>query len=77
MNKIVLDESALSALDALDERVEICDSTGRVIGFFSPRCDASEFEIDDPPSEGELDRIEDEFDGRPLPEIMKDLSARK
>jgi hypothetical protein len=77
VNKIILDPPALAKLDDLKEGAEICDETGRVVGYFRPAAhfldyDENEMNVDDE----ELERIEQNLDGRPLREIIKDLEAK-
>ncbi len=36
MNKIVVDPPLRSRLDNLDSRLELCDQSGRVLGYFVP-----------------------------------------
>jgi len=61
----------------LAARVEICDESGNVLGYFSPKGDRSLYEgIEVPISEEELDRREKEGGGRTLAEILADLENR-
>ena len=76
MNKVILNQAALTKLNQLKEGAEICDKTGRVVGFFTPAVDSSLYEVENPPSEEELDAIEQQLDGRPLADIMRDLKGK-
>jgi hypothetical protein len=59
MTQVVLDASAVNQLNNLTHPVELCDSSGRVLGEFVPRIDMSEWEPVSPAaSEEELDRRE-------------------
>lgn len=59
MTQIILDTSVSCRLNDLTHSVELCDSSGRVLGRFVPRIDMSEWEPLSPAaSEEELDRRE-------------------
>ena len=36
MNKVMLDETLRSKLNGLDTRLELCDESGRTLGYFLP-----------------------------------------
>ena len=36
MNKVVLDPSTRSSLNGLDQSVEVCDESGKTLGYFVP-----------------------------------------
>jgi len=73
MIKLTIDQDLREKLCNLQQRLEICDEFGRVLGYFMPAVDPSMYEgVDAPASEEELRRIEKE-DGRPLQEILRDL----
>jgi hypothetical protein len=74
MNRITVDSSLTSKLDALDAPVEVVDETGRTLGHFVPttaavRADDCPFSVD------ELQRMRAENGGRSLEEIWKSLGA--
>jgi hypothetical protein len=57
MTQITLDEALAGKLHGLNEIVQLCDPGGRVLGWFSPQVDMSEWEPVSPEvSEEELDR---------------------
>jgi hypothetical protein len=57
MTQITLDEALAGKLHGLNEIVQLCDPAGRVLGWFSPLVDMSEWEPVSPgASEEELDR---------------------
>jgi hypothetical protein len=57
MPKITLDEALSSKLHQLTEDAELCDPSGRVLGYFIPQVDMSEWEPVSPgASEEELER---------------------
>ena len=39
MNKIILDSAILAALPNLDHFAELCDPSGRTLGYFTPAVD--------------------------------------
>jgi hypothetical protein len=74
MDKLILDPALLAKLTTLDHGVELCDPSGRSIGWFQPVVTAETYEGLEPPfSEEELRRAEQEGGGRPLSEILADL----
>ena len=59
MSQVILDANVSSKLSDLTYCVELCDPSGRVLGYFTPRIDMSELEFASPDvSEEELDRRE-------------------
>jgi hypothetical protein len=36
MTKVILDQASLATFDKLKDRTEVCDATGRVLGYFTP-----------------------------------------
>ena len=69
MTKIVLDRSMIRRLNDLKEQFEVCDEAGKILGRFIP----TKTKITVPFSEEELTAFEENLDGRPLAEILKDL----
>ena len=45
MSQFILDANSLQELPMLTHPVDLCDSSGRVIGRFVPKIDLSEWEI--------------------------------
>jgi hypothetical protein len=76
MSSVTLNSEAVSRLNQLTDGGDIHDEAGRLVGFFSPARDLANYEVIDPPSDDELDRIEQYLDGRPLADIMRDLRAQ-
>jgi hypothetical protein len=78
MSKVILDDDLRAKLNGLTETVEVCESTGRVLGFFVPRDEylkdlyakARAAVTDD-----EIERLRGQTGGRPLKEILKDLEG--
>lgn len=77
MQKITLDHAILSKFSAIKECAEVCDETGRVLGYFSPAVDRSEYDnVEIPFTEEQLQQFEQEPGGRSLAEILADLEKR-
>ncbi len=76
MNRVILDQSSLMKLQALSESAEICDATGRVVGFFRPAIDGQTRLPNVPFTDEELDRFAVEPGGRALDEIIDDLETQ-
>ena len=62
MTKLPLDETALTKLRAVKERIEVCDEQGRIVGYFEPSIYAGQVlpEFDD----AEVARRMDEYRAR-------------
>lgn len=76
MVKIVADGALAAKLNDLDRPVEICDSSGRTMGFYSPvhnGAASSERPLRSPHSIEELQKLRQQRTGRPLSEILKRL----
>jgi hypothetical protein len=76
MNRIVVDQSICDTLSELCVPAELCDKSGRVIGYFHPAGDDDYEGYESPLSDEELDRRAREGGGRSLEEIMADLEKR-
>jgi hypothetical protein len=71
------DSETLNRLRQIQERVEIRDGVGEVLGYFTPHIDRSLYEsIEIPISEDELRRRAQKGGGRTLAEILADLEHR-
>ena len=78
MDKLTIDPATGLQLAGLQHPVELCDPSGRVVGWFQPAVTPETFEGLDPPfSEEELRQAEQEDGGRPLKDILADLERRK
>ena len=76
MGKITLDEALRSKLNGLTEELEVCDETGRQVGFFLPRAVYQEMLASWSRtwvSDEELACLSLQTGGRPLAEIWKSL----
>jgi hypothetical protein len=75
MEKLILDVSVVEKLRTVRASAELCDPEGRIVGVFTPTEALSTFEVEDPPSDEELKRIDSNFQGRPLGDILHSLEA--
>ena len=58
MSRVVLDRETLNKLRQPGERVEVCDESGNILGYFSPKADRSVYEnVVVPFTEEELQRV--------------------
>jgi hypothetical protein len=73
MTRLTVDAAFLARLDKLDSVVEVCDESGRTIGYFHPVSHSSEAAVRSPYSDEEIQRRQQQRTGRPLSEIMADL----
>jgi hypothetical protein len=77
MNRIVIDPASVAKLGALEQAAELCDDSGRVLGYFTPSHDRSLYDsVECPVSAEELSRRAQRGGGRPLADIMSDLEKR-
>jgi hypothetical protein len=75
MTKVTIDATTVSKLKEFREMVELRDEAGRVVGHFLPGPPRDENgNIIVPFSDEELDRRSQERGGRPLKDILSDLS---
>ncbi|MCH7727695.1 MAG: hypothetical protein IH991_14615 [Planctomycetes bacterium] len=74
MVRLTIDRNTRTKLHDLKERLQLCDETGRVLGYFQPVVDPSLYEgVDSLVSQEELNRRSKEGGGRPIAEILADL----
>jgi hypothetical protein len=77
MIKVTLDKATLAKLHNLSERVEVCDESGRVVGYAHPAKHTLPPEYEEPPiTKEEIDRLVNEPGGRSLAEILADLRSK-
>jgi hypothetical protein len=82
MTKVVLnDAETVAALDALQQRAEICDSQGRVMGYFVPQSlDRPRYflGVKSPLSKEERERLlrEELKDAKTLPEFWEEMRRK-
>ena len=78
MVRCTIDEATVAKLGSLDKRLEICDETGRLLGYFTPATDPDLYDgVDSPLSKEELIRRSHEGGGRPLADILADLKKQE
>jgi hypothetical protein len=74
MSELIVDSGTLSKLRQVNERVEIRDQAGELIGYFTPKMDRRLYDsVEVPVSEEELRRRALKGGGRTLAEILADL----
>ncbi len=79
MNKIVVEPSLRSKLHNLDSRLELCDQSGKTLGYFVP---ASEHErllyawAQAEFTDEEIERARAEAGGSSIAEVLADLDTR-
>ena len=75
MTRLVLDGAMIEKLNDAHGRIELCDDSGRTLGFFYPTwyAEMSEQDRRGPCSDEELERRRKEPGGKPLSEILKRL----
>ncbi len=77
MTRLILDSDSTEKLRAAQERVQVCDSNGEVLGYFLPSSDRGLYKILDCPfTEEEIEHARNEPGGRSLNEILADLQKR-
>ena len=77
MMRITVDDTLRRKLHGLQSQLELCDESGRVLGYVTPAADHAMYEgVESPTSEQELDRRSREGGGRPLSEILEDLEKQ-
>jgi hypothetical protein len=65
VTRVILDMATSAKLDQVAGQVEVCDPSGRTLGYFTPVVDRSLYEgVEIPFSEEELVRGEEETSGR-------------
>ena len=78
MHKIVVDPPTLAKLDNLDSRLEICDQSGRTLGYFVPSAEQGKLLYDWARQEftdEEIDAARNESGGYRLDEILAELNG--
>jgi len=79
MTKVELDASVRARLHDLHELLEVCDESGRTLGYFHPimpSTKAGDVKVQSPFSEEELQRRQQQPGGRPLKQILEDLNRQ-
>jgi hypothetical protein len=77
MVKVTVDDIMRAKLHNFDSRLELCDESGRVLGYFTPAVDQALYEgVQSPSSEQELRRRSQQGGGRSLAEILEHLQKQ-
>ena len=77
MTRVILDQAMLAKLHHLQERLELCDESGRTLGIVTPAPGRSLYDtVQVPFTEEELDQVEQDLSGRTLAEILADLEKQ-
>jgi len=79
MTRIVVGDDFVAGLNNPLGLVEVCDASGRTLGYFHPVIPAgvaAKEGLEPPFSEEEIERRRKEPGGRPLAEILADLDKR-
>ena len=79
MNRIIIDGELRSRLDNLDSQMELCDESGRILGYYVPAavCDPSLHQwARDQFTEKEIDRARAEPGGLSIGEVLDGLDDR-
>ncbi|HEV2971500.1 MAG TPA: hypothetical protein VGY55_16105 [Pirellulales bacterium] len=76
MTRVIVSAAIQAQLHNLDDVLEVCDESGRTLGFFHPAMQADRStgeKIASPYSDREIEEFRKQRTGRPLSEILKDL----
>jgi hypothetical protein len=78
MTKVVVDAAFGAKVKGVAGAVELCDESGRTIGYFQPVVSEglSAMGVRSPISDEEIERRSQERGGRPLADILADLEKR-
>jgi hypothetical protein len=77
MSELIVDSAMLDKLRQVNERIEIRDPAGELVGYFTPRVDQTLYQsVEIPVSDEELRRRAAKGGGRTLVEITADLESR-
>ena len=73
MTKVTIDAETQAKLNGLNDFLEVCDESGRTLGYFFP---PGTLKYLSPFSDEEIEELRKQRTGRPLKEILKDLESR-
>jgi hypothetical protein len=74
MTKLTVDRELRAKLGDLQDLVEFCDESGRVVGFFHPvALESVNQNVRSPISDEDIEAARRQHTGRPLSDIMADL----
>jgi hypothetical protein len=73
MTKVIVDAAMRARLHDLSELLEVCDESGRTLGYFHPLVHSGNAKALSPFTDEEIERRRQQRTGRPLGEILEDL----
>lgn len=74
MTKLTVDSQTRAKLNNLEELIELCDESGRTLGYFHPTRSPNGGSANSSPfSDEEIEQRRKQPPGRPLAEIVKEL----
>jgi hypothetical protein len=76
MDKVNVDPTLVARLHNLDTTLEVCDTSGRTLGYFHPvldRMPPASGPAKSPFSDEEIQQRRQQRSGRPLPEVLRRL----
>jgi len=78
MTRVVVDAAFGAKLTGLTGAVELCDESGRTLGYFHPAMleGSAAKRLQSPHSDEEIERRRQDRSGRPLSDILADLENR-
>jgi hypothetical protein len=78
MTKVVVDPAFGAKITGLTGAVELCDESGRTLGYFHPAMSegSAPQRLQSPHSDEEIERRRQDRRGRPLADILADLEKR-
>ncbi|MSR56943.1 MAG: hypothetical protein EXS05_04645 [Planctomycetaceae bacterium] len=74
MTRVVIDRGVIFKLNELREALELCDESGRLLGYFTPAADPCE-RFEPPITEEELRRIENDPRSYTTVEVLAHLKG--
>jgi hypothetical protein len=76
MTRVTIDATTMAKLDGLNDLLEICDESGKTLGYFQPIISpprGPDGKIISPISDEELERRSQHLAGRALKDILSDI----
>jgi hypothetical protein len=77
MTRVSIDSSTLSKLQHAKDVVEVCDEAGKIMGYFYPFVEPprdADGKLICPYTDEEIESLSQQKGGRPLSDILNDLS---
>jgi hypothetical protein len=79
MSKLIVDAELRTKLNGLNQTIEFCEGSGKVVGRFLPEAEYQRLlyaSIEIPYTSEEIDRRRHEKGGRPLAELWRELGVK-